>query len=176
MSATVLTAFLARCRVLYRPCSPMSDAELLRRFAQQRDAAAFEQLLERHGPLVWGVCRRLLPHESDCEDAFQATFLALARQAGRLYGRQPLAAWLHTIAVRAVRKAGARARRQMKNGTSPPMFGSGDRRAKGGGFCLTAAPASIMFDRWHMRILSFAQFGACRWMNKNHLKVLRTSP
>ncbi len=125
MSATVLTAFLARCRVLYRPSSPMSDAELLRRFAQQRDAAAFEQLLERHGPLVWGVCRRLLPRESDCEDAFQATFLALVRQASVVRPDQ-LAAWLHTVALRVARKTQLHTHRQRTQAAALEPTTSGD--------------------------------------------------
>ncbi|HEY7159529.1 MAG TPA: sigma factor, partial [Gemmataceae bacterium] len=81
MSATALIALIARCRALGPQHPQVPDAELLRRFAQQRAAAAFAELLERYAPLVWGVCRRILPVEADCEDAFQATFLALVRQA-----------------------------------------------------------------------------------------------
>jgi hypothetical protein len=58
------------------------DALLLARFAADRDAAAFEMLLVRHGPMVRSVCARILRHEQDAEDAFQATFLALAKSAG----------------------------------------------------------------------------------------------
>jgi DNA-directed RNA polymerase specialized sigma24 family protein len=60
----------------------LSDAQLLEQFALQRDEAAFEALVHRHGPLVFGVCRRLLFDAHDAEDAFQATFLILARKAG----------------------------------------------------------------------------------------------
>ena len=60
----------------------LSDAELLEGFVQRRDAAAFEVLVWRHGPMVLGVCRHVLRHEHDAEDAFQATFLVLVRKAG----------------------------------------------------------------------------------------------
>src|SRR5438874_40086 len=100
MSVTFLSLLLGRCRARCRPRSPLPDAELLRRFTQGPDAAAFEELLQRHAGLVWGVCRRILPDEADCEDAFQATFFALARRAGAVEVRSSLGAWLHTVAVR----------------------------------------------------------------------------
>jgi RNA polymerase sigma factor (sigma-70 family) len=84
------------------------DADLLRRFAEHRDEAAFEVLVWRHGPMVLGVCRRLLHREQDAEDAFQATFLALARQAGRIGRREAVAAWLYRVACRTARRARAR--------------------------------------------------------------------
>jgi RNA polymerase sigma factor (sigma-70 family) len=80
------------------PCA--SDAELLRRFAGDRDAVAFELLVRRHGPMVQGVCRRLLRNEHDVEDAFQATFLALVRKARSVGRGEALGAWLHTVAYR----------------------------------------------------------------------------
>jgi RNA polymerase sigma factor (sigma-70 family) len=112
MSATGLATLVARSRSLCLRCPQEGDAELLQRFARQRDATAFEQLLERHAALVWGTCRRILPCEADCEDAFQATFLALVRQAGTLGPQRPLGGWLHTVAVRIARKARARSLRQ----------------------------------------------------------------
>ena len=88
-----------------------SDAELLRRFAANRDEAAFEVLVWRHGGLVLGVCRRMLRHSCDVEDAFQATFLMLVRKASTLRHAASLAGWLHTVARRIairVRMRGAR--------------------------------------------------------------------
>lgn len=126
MSSTPLLALVARCRALCRPRSQAADFELLSRFAQQRDSAAFEELLERYAPLVWGICRRIAPTEVDSEDAFQATFLALVRQSRRLDGRQPLGGWLHTVAVRIARKTAARARKQNVRGTIPEPTTPGD--------------------------------------------------
>jgi RNA polymerase sigma factor (sigma-70 family) len=77
----------------------LTDAELAGRYAEHRDAAAFEVLVWRHGPMVWATCRRVLCHQQDVEDAFQATFLALARAAGTLGSRQAVAGWLHRVAM-----------------------------------------------------------------------------
>jgi RNA polymerase sigma factor (sigma-70 family) len=91
------------------------DEELLRRFLERRDEAAFEVLVRRHGPMVLGVCRRLLRHEHDADDAFQAAFLVLVRRAGSLGRRDLLGAWLYAVAVRTARKARAvRARRRQE--------------------------------------------------------------
>src|SRR5262245_14331446 len=82
-----------------------SDALLLERFADRRDEAAFVAILRRYGGLVLGVCRRVLPDEHDAEDAFQATFLVLARKAGRVAKREALSCWLHGVAYRVSVKA-----------------------------------------------------------------------
>jgi RNA polymerase sigma factor (sigma-70 family) len=77
----------------------LSEGQLLRRFAAGDDAA-FEALVTRHGPMVLGVCRRLLYDSRDVEDAFQATFLVLLRKAGALRDAEALGPWLHGVAYR----------------------------------------------------------------------------
>jgi RNA polymerase sigma-70 factor (ECF subfamily) len=89
-----------------------SDAGLLERFAGRRDQAAFALLVERHGPMVLGVLRRLLRHEQDAEDAFQATFLVLARRAGSISKRHSVGSFLHGVAVRVALKARTAAARR----------------------------------------------------------------
>jgi RNA polymerase sigma factor (sigma-70 family) len=82
-----------------------SDRALLERFQDQHDPAAFTALVRRHGGMVWNVCRHVLSQEQDAEDAFQATFLVLVRQAGRLHRIESLAGWLHSVAYRAALRA-----------------------------------------------------------------------
>src|SRR5436309_2449492 len=81
------------------------DERLLARYVEQRDDSAFAALVQRHGPMVWAVCSRLLTHPADAEDAFQATFLVLLRKAGALHRRGPLGGWLHAVASRTAAKA-----------------------------------------------------------------------
>jgi RNA polymerase sigma factor (sigma-70 family) len=98
MSAAPLLALVRR---LTPEAESVSDAELLNRFALQRDQAAFELLVWRHGALVWGVCRRMLGADwQAAEDACQATFVALATHAARIRNRQAVAAFLHRVAAR----------------------------------------------------------------------------
>jgi len=100
--------------------APESDAELLTRFAATRDEPAFAELVRRYGGLVWGQCRNLLPNEADAEDAFQATFLALAQRPGAV--RAAVGPYLHGVAYRvclnARRLAGRRKRREVASATS----------------------------------------------------------
>jgi RNA polymerase sigma factor (sigma-70 family) len=90
----------------------MPDHVLLERFLAGREEAAFEALVARHGPMVYHVCRRVLTADHDAEDAFQATFLALARQARTIRKRTSLAAWLHGVAHRIAGKARTSAQRR----------------------------------------------------------------
>jgi RNA polymerase sigma factor (sigma-70 family) len=86
----------------------LSDAELLERFVRARDEAAFESLLWRHGPMVLALCRRLLRHRHDAEDAFQAVFLVFFRKAHSISLRNCVASWLYKVAYRIAVKARAR--------------------------------------------------------------------
>ena len=90
----------------------LPDAHLLDRFASDRDEAAFAALVRRHGPLVLGVCRRVLNDWHAADDAFQATFLVLARRAGSLKRREALGPWLYGVATRTALKARAREARR----------------------------------------------------------------
>jgi RNA polymerase sigma factor (sigma-70 family) len=94
-----------------------SDGHYLDRFVRQRDDAAFEVLVWRHGQRVWNVCRRVLTREADVEDAFQATFLTFVRKAGTISNGAALGSWLHKVALRTAlaARAGA-ARRALTNG------------------------------------------------------------
>src|SRR5436309_10590957 len=95
-----------------RPPEDGSDADLLRRFVRGRDEAAFAALMDRHGPMVMGVCRRVLRDAHAVDDAFQATFLVLVRKAASLRRPQLLGNWLYGVAYRIARQARAVAARQ----------------------------------------------------------------
>jgi RNA polymerase sigma factor (sigma-70 family) len=97
------------------PAAAMTDSELLERFVSRRDETAVEVLVRRHGPLVFGVCRRVLHNLHSAEDAFQATFLILARKAPSLVRRERLGSWLYKIAYRlALRARANEVRRQQR--------------------------------------------------------------
>jgi RNA polymerase sigma factor (sigma-70 family) len=103
-----------------------SDEQLLSRFQADREESAFSALMQRHGKVVWNVCRRVLGHEQDAEDAFQATFLVLARKAGSIRNTEAVGSWLHgaayRIAMRAKRDAGIRRKHEMH---APGAYASG---------------------------------------------------
>src|SRR5262245_15690140 len=87
--------------------SRTADGDLLERFVAQRDADAFAALLRRHGPMVLGVCRRVLQNDTDADDAFQATFLVLVRKAASIRPRGMVGNWLYGVAHTTALKARA---------------------------------------------------------------------
>src|SRR3954469_23657161 len=114
----------------------LSDGQLLERFLAARDEAAeraFAALVARHGPMVRGVCRRFLRDPADEGDAFQATFLVLARRAGSVRVGGSLAPWLHGVSVRVARRARAapprRNGRERTNVEAPEIPARDDRDA-----------------------------------------------
>ncbi|MHB1426434.1 MAG: RNA polymerase sigma factor [Gemmataceae bacterium] len=107
MAGAQLETFLRHLRRVLRPSSHegASDAQLLSRYLQQRDQEAFELTVWRHGLMVLNVCRRVLRHEHDAEDAFQATFLTLARKADAIGKRESVGSWLYKVAYRVALRA-----------------------------------------------------------------------
>src|SRR5437016_461634 len=83
----------------------LSDGQLLQRFITRRDETAFTALVQRHGPMVLAVCRRVLHDPHHAEDAFQATFLTLVKKAAAIGQPELLANWLYGVAYRTARKA-----------------------------------------------------------------------
>jgi RNA polymerase sigma factor (sigma-70 family) len=113
--ASPVTQFIRRLLSTHADAGE-GDGELLSRFAAHQEEAAFEGLLRRHGPMVWGVCRRLLRDTPDAEDAFQATFLVLVRKAGSIRRPALLGNWLYGVAYRTALKARAEAGKRREPG------------------------------------------------------------
>ncbi len=107
MNATQNKAAIRDLRTLFGAgtLGVLSDGQLLDRFIARRDEPAFEALVLRHSPMVWGVCRRVLRNHHDAEDAFQATFLVLARKASSVLPREMVANWLYGVACQTALKA-----------------------------------------------------------------------
>jgi RNA polymerase sigma factor (sigma-70 family) len=112
----------------------MTDGQLLECFLSRREEAAVEALVGRHGPMVWGVCRRILRNEHDAEDAFQATFLVLVRKAASIVPREMVANWLHGVAYQTARKARALAAK---------------RKGRERQVTVMPEPRVVEQDRWH---------------------------
>jgi RNA polymerase sigma factor (sigma-70 family) len=115
------------------PAARFSDQRLLNSFVNLRDESAFAALMQRHGPMVLGVCRRVLRDAHDADDAFQATFLVLARRAGSITDPEALAGWLYRVAYRTSLKARSAVQRRRGRETSgvvadhPDAAGASDR-------------------------------------------------
>jgi RNA polymerase sigma factor (sigma-70 family) len=109
MAMSTLGTFLHNLRrsALRQDGAGLTDGELLECFIYQRDEAAFEALLRLHGPMVLGVCRRIVQNEEDAEDAFQATFLVLVRRAASIRPRRMVGNWLYGVAQNTALKARA---------------------------------------------------------------------
>jgi RNA polymerase sigma factor (sigma-70 family) len=105
MATGQLNGIMHALRHVVRVPDACSDGQLLDAFVTRRDEAAFETLMRRHAAMVWGVCRRLLGHKQDAEDAFQATFLVLVRKAGAITRRELVGNWLYGAAYRAALEA-----------------------------------------------------------------------
>lgn len=111
-----------RRAVLWPEAAGWTDGQLLEVFITHQDGAALEALVRRHGPMVLGVCRRILRNHHDAEDAFQATFLVLARKAPTVRPRDHVAHWLHGVACNTARKARAvSTKRQAREKQVTPM-------------------------------------------------------
>jgi RNA polymerase sigma factor (sigma-70 family) len=130
MPEPTLRQFIRRFSARQRPpACESSDDELLREFVEGRDRAAFERLVGRHGPMVWGVCRGLLRHEQDVEDAFQATFLVLANRASAVRQGASLAGWLYAVARRTALAASALRRCELRGEDRPEPQAAGPNPA-----------------------------------------------
>ena len=113
----------------------LPDADLLGRYLADRDEAAFAALVARHGPMVLRACRAVLADPDDAADAFQATFLVLARRAGSIRRRDSAASWLHGVARRVAARARARRtrRRLLERQAARPVAAPADGPVDGDG-------------------------------------------
>jgi RNA polymerase sigma factor (sigma-70 family) len=124
MATSQLDQVIQRVRqvALARDQAGLTDAQLLETYVRSREEAAFAALVRRHGPMVWGVCRRLLGSHHDAEDAFQATFLVLVRKAASIVHSEKVANWLYGVAHQTALNARGRSarRRAREQGRAMP--------------------------------------------------------
>ena len=134
----------------------MTDGQLLQQFATLRDSASFEALVHRHGPMVLGVCYRVLGNRHDAEDAFQATFLVLVRKADSLRKDGVLANWLYGVAYRTALKARAAAQRRRtfeKQVANIPDRATHDARDNSELLALLDAELSLLPNRYRLSVV-----------------------
>jgi RNA polymerase sigma factor (sigma-70 family) len=105
--------------VAVQSCRDLADHELLQRYVAEQDESAFAVLAKRHGSIVLGLCMRVLRHQQDAEDAFQAAFLVFARKAGTIRKSESIASWLYSVAFRAANKL--RAAKARRSGRQAPL-------------------------------------------------------
>ena len=110
----------ARMRIDTSPEVGCTDGELIGAFVESQSPAAFEELVCRHGPMVLGVCLRVLRHRQDAEDAFQAAFLVLARKAGSVSPRNAVGNWLHGVALQTAIRARAMTMKRLRREAPVP--------------------------------------------------------
>src|SRR5882724_1920322 len=132
-TSTIKTVFQhLRKAVLRREVEVNTDGQLLKRFIEGRDEMAFEALVLRHGPMVLGVCRRVLGNAADADDAFQAAFLILVRKANSIGNAERLGNWLYGVAYRTALEARGKVERrrthekQVKNMPHPVILPEAD--------------------------------------------------
>src|ERR1700686_640740 len=115
--SSMATSVIEHIRRVVGDGAGLRDSELLGRYVDRRDEAALAALVNRHGPMVWGVCRRHLS-QHDAEDAFQATFIVLVRKASSIAQRELVGNWLygvaHQTALQARRSAARRRAREVQ--------------------------------------------------------------
>src|SRR5260370_662825 len=109
MAANQLTHVIQTLReaTLHYDEAGLTDGQLLETYVGSKEEAAFAALVHRHGPMVWGICRRVLRSHQDAEDAFQATFLVLVRKAASIASKELVANWLYGVAHQTALKANA---------------------------------------------------------------------
>lgn len=107
MATSQMSEVIQHLRRAVLLCEGMTDGQLLEGFISRRNESALAALVRRHGPMVWGVCRRVLHNHHDAEDAFQATFLVLVRKASSVVPREMVGNWLYGVAYQTALKARA---------------------------------------------------------------------